>query len=134
MVVEAGPAAGVWPEEEEPQEATAARSSEVTNDKMEGDGGMTELTVYKSSSSSAAQEASVLCVVTDETTARRFNYSLPFSSAVTDLYAAVAQEAGVLFLAKISSHMHRLLSRIHTCTVDALNLRHSNSVSKLTKL
>ena len=98
VVVEADPAAGVGPEEEEPQEGTAARSSEVTNDRMEGGGGMMEMAVYKSSSSSATQEASVLCVVTDETTTRRFNYSLPFSSAVTDLYTAVAHEAGVILI------------------------------------
>ena len=46
----------------------------------------------------SADAASVLCVVTDETSTRRFNYSLPFSSAVTDLYTAVAHEAGVILI------------------------------------
>ena len=94
VVVEASPAADVGAEEGEPQEGAATRSSEVTNDRMEGDSDMTELSVYNTRT--AAQEPSVLCVVTDETTSRRFNYSLPFSSAVTDLCTAVAKEAGVL--------------------------------------
>lgn len=53
-----------------------------------------ELSVYNKTTTT--REASVLCVVTDETTGKRFNYSLPFSSAVTDLYVAIAGKAGGL--------------------------------------
>ena len=60
-----------------------------------GDDNMRELTVYNKTTSDTS-EASVLCVVTVETTSKRFNYSLPFSSAVTDLYVTIANEAGGL--------------------------------------
>ena len=53
-----------------------------------------ELSVYNKTTTT--REASVLCVVTDETTGKRFNYSLPFSTAVTDLYVAIAGKAGGL--------------------------------------
>lgn len=75
-------------------EGDAAR--EVTNDMIPSeDSNMRELTVYNKSTSSTS-EASVLFVVTDETTTKRFNYTLPFSSAVTDLYHTIANEAGGL--------------------------------------
>lgn len=70
--------------EEEP-EVGAARSQEVTNDSR-------ELSVYKSSE--GVVEASVSCVITDETTGKRFNYSMNYSSDVAVLYSAVAKEAG----------------------------------------
>lgn len=93
VLEEAGAADGAGAEE-----GDASRSSEVTNDMLPTGRDMMELSVYRTSEAAAGTpEASVLCIVTDETTARRFNYSMPFSSAVTDLYAAIAAEAGVCF-------------------------------------
>ena len=46
------------------------------------------------------QEASVFFVVKDTTDTNwqksRYNYSLPWSTAVADLYSAIAKEAGML--------------------------------------
>ena len=90
IVEEANPADDVGADE-----GDAARSNEVTNDMLPAeDNNMRELSVYNKTTTT--REASVLCVVTDETTGKRFNYSLPFSSAVTDLYVTLANEAGGL--------------------------------------
>ena len=101
VIEEASPADDV-----ESDEGDAAR--EVTNDMIPpGDDNMRELTVYNKTTSDTS-EASVLCVVTVETTSKRFDYSLPFSSAVADLYIAIANEAGGLqtlykYMCKMSS-------------------------------
>ena len=60
---------------------------------------MRELSVYNKTTTT--REPSVLCVVTDETTGKRFNYSLPFTSAVTDLYVTIVGKAGGLELVQL---------------------------------
>ena len=56
-----------------------------------------ELSTFKTNS--AVSEPSVLCLAQDETDTTwqksRYNYSLPLSSSVTDLYSAIAKEAGM---------------------------------------
>lgn len=56
-----------------------------------------ELSTFKTNS--GISEPSVLCVAQDETDSTwqksRYNYSLPLSSSVTDLYSAIAKEAGM---------------------------------------
>ena len=56
-----------------------------------------ELSTFKTNST--VSEPCVICVAKDETDTNwqksRYNYSLPLSSSVTDLYSAIAKEAGM---------------------------------------
>ena len=56
-----------------------------------------ELSTFKTNST--VSEPCVTCVAKDETDTNwqksRYNYSLPLSSSVTDLYSAIAKEAGM---------------------------------------
>ena len=56
-----------------------------------------ELSTFKTNST--VSEPCVMCVAKDETNTNwqksRYNYSLPLSSSVTDLYSAIAKEAGM---------------------------------------
>ena len=83
---------GSNPASEKGEEMNSAGSNIVDNNSS------LEVVVH----SASLQEPSVLFVVKDVTDTdwqkSRFNYSLPYSSAVTDLYAAIAKEAGALII------------------------------------
>ena len=58
-----------------------------------------ELSTFKTNErNNAVNEPCVIAVATDETDTNwknsRYNYSMPLSSSVTDLYSALAKEAG----------------------------------------
>ena len=78
----------------EPQGASGAVAATVLPGRENWE---TELTTYKTSG--VVNEPCVICVATDETDTNwkrsRYNYSMSCSSSVTDLYSAIAKEAGM---------------------------------------
>lgn len=82
----------------ERDEALGVADEAVQADPVTDDVEMTSLPRGQIVATNAVQEPSVLCVAKDETDSdwnrSCYNYTLPLSSAVTDLYSAFAKEAG----------------------------------------
>ena len=84
----------------ESNEALGVADEAVQADPVSNDVEMTSLAGGQVVAANAVHEPSVVCVATDETDSdwsrSRYNYTLPLSSAVTDLYSAFAKEASKL--------------------------------------